>query len=55
MSKRGIWTVVLAAILLGPWSRVRAEKMHLPPQQVRLEFDLTDGSHVVGMPRVEGF
>jgi hypothetical protein len=43
----------LVALLLGGWAWAGVEDTNHPPTVLRLELDLVDGSHVVGIPKIE--
>jgi len=51
--KTGTIAVTLAASLLGGWAWAENEVPRQPPQAVRLELELTDGSRVIGVPKIE--
>lgn len=52
MKRRVIVAILCTVVLLG-WARVEADETNSPPQAVRLEVDLSDGSHVIGVPNLE--
>ena len=45
--------VTLAAWLVGGWALGGSEDTNQPPPALRLELDLVDGSHVIGIPKIE--
>ena len=45
--------VILAAIALGGRAWAGLDSTNQSPQQIRLELDLADGSHVIGAPNIE--
>jgi len=53
MVKTETLTVTLAALLLGGWAWAGNEDTNPPPQTLRAELDLTDGSHIIGIPKIE--
>jgi hypothetical protein len=44
---------MLAVLVLGGWAWAGSEDTNQVPSALRLELDLVDGSHVIGIPKIE--
>jgi hypothetical protein len=44
---------VVAVMMLGAWRAAGAENTSDPPQEMRLEIELVDGSRLIGRPRID--
>lgn len=53
LMKTGIAVVAAAIMVLGGWAWAGSEDTNQPPQALRLEVELADGSRVIGVPGVK--
>jgi hypothetical protein len=51
--KTGIIVGTLTAMFFGGWTWAGSEDTNQVPSALRLELDLVDGSHVIGIPKIE--